>query len=126
MRSLILIFFIFSSYSVIAKEGIQGEINVWDGTGFAQVYITYPDKSITSFQAVIDDDPDGKEIVDLHYIRSKHDNCTAENIRLLSDVVMKINGKRVKMKTGCKRLGLMNILRYFAATKEGRSPQIEI
>jgi hypothetical protein len=112
---------------IFAFEGENqwGYFNEWNGVGFSQAYITYPDKSHVSFQAVIDDDPDGTQIVEFRFIDSRDDKCIGRRVSL-SDMVMKINDKRVRMKVGCKRAAVVGyVLRYFATSIEGRKHIVE-
>lgn len=121
MKNLMSIIVCLISISAIAEENEWGHTNAWIDSGFSQTYVTLQDKSTKSFQAVIDDSPDGKKIVEFRFIDSMHDKCSMPASTELRDVIMKINGKRVKMKAGCKRVAIAKVLRYFAESKEGNS-----
>jgi hypothetical protein len=108
------------SFSAFAEEEWRS-INSWLNDGFAQAYVTHQDESTKSIQAGIGDSPTGMQIVEFRFYDSARDNCITPASHELSDVIIQINGQRVKMKAGCKRLGIMGVLRYFASTKEGNS-----
>ena len=109
------------SFSAIAADEEWGNINAWDTNGFAQTHITYPDKSTKTFQAGIGDAPNGKQIVEFRFFDSSHEICNSQNQNEFSDVILKINGKRIKMKAGCKRISILSTLHYYAATEAGNS-----
>lgn len=108
------------SFSALAEEE-WGSINSWSDGGFAQAYVTHQDKSTKTFQVAMGDSPIGIQILEFRFYDSVRDNCITPASYELSDVIIKINGRRVKMKAGCKRLGIAGVLRYFASTKEGNS-----
>jgi hypothetical protein len=108
------------SFSAFAEEEWKS-INSWLNSGFAQAYVTHQDESTKTFQVGIGDSPAGMQIVELRFYDSARDNCITPASYELSDVIIKINGQRVKMKVGCKRLSIAGVLRYFASTKEGNS-----
>ncbi len=116
---LAIMFFCLYPLSVQANGEVWDVINQWSRVGFSQAYVVYPDKNTKSFQAMITDDPDGKQIVEIRFYDSKYDRCN--NSIGLSDVVVKVNGKRVKMKAGCRNIHSVKLLRYFAVTDKGRS-----
>lgn len=108
------------SFSAFADEEWRS-INSWLSDGFAQTYVTHQDESTKSFQVAIGDSPTGMQVVELRIYDSARDNCIAPASYELRDVIIKFNRQRVKMKVGCKRLGVLGVLRYFASTKEGNS-----
>ncbi|MFH4814386.1 hypothetical protein [Vibrio alginolyticus] len=103
-----------------ANGEVWGTINEWSRVGFSQTYVTFPDKNTKSFQAIITDDPTGKQIVEIRYYDSKKDVCSYQKIDKMSDAIIKINSKRVKMNVGCIDVQSLKILRYYAKTDKGR------
>jgi hypothetical protein len=110
-----------ASFSATAGDEEWGNINAWDTNGFSQAHVTYPDKSTKTFQAGIGGSPNGKQIVEFRFFDSSHDICNSQPLNKFSDVILKISGKRVKMKAGCKRVAILRFLHYQAATEAGNS-----
>ena len=115
--TLVSILLLLMPVTVHSESGEWGEINDWLGIGFAQVYLTYPDKTTKSFQVGIADDPDGKQVIEFRYLDTKNNYCISTEY---TDVVLVINDKRVKMKSGCKRMAMAYFITYFPVTDKGR------
>ncbi len=98
------------------------EINDWLGAGFVQLSISFSDNSRKSFQVGIADDPAGKQILEFRYLDSRSNYCNSDGYR---DVVITVNEKRVKMKSGCKRLAMAHFITYFPTTEKGREHVVE-
>lgn len=122
-RALMLLFGICFSLSTPISAQTQGgqwhEINDWLGAGFAQLSVALPNNQRKSFQAMVTDDPDGKQVVQFNYFNSRANYCT-DGLRELSDVVIQVNGKRLKTKSGCMRMAMAHFITYFPETPEGR------
>ena len=120
MRITILIMSLIT-FSAMADDGEWGNMNAWETKGFSQAYVTYQDKSTRTFQATIADNPSGEQVVEFRFYDSTRDICSTSADNSLNDAVIKINGKRVKMKAGCKRVSIMSIFRYFAVSEKGNA-----
>ncbi|VAW66935.1 hypothetical protein MNBD_GAMMA08-1106 [hydrothermal vent metagenome] len=107
--------------SIISAETNNIELlNEWKSRGFSQVRINFPSDNFQVVQAVITDDTEGKQVLEFRYFTKKGKECTSRNINKSSDVVVKINSTRVKMKAGCKSAMFSKYIGYYATTKKGR------
>jgi len=119
MKLLTLLSLIYSSLIFASTDQVE-ELNEWKNSGFSQVRINFYSNNFKVVQAVITDDIDGKQVLEFRYSTKKGKECSNQELNLLTDVVVRINNVRVRMKSGCKSALFSKYIGYYASTIKGR------